>query len=70
MKVPKKENPYGVTVGQVWKRKRKDRPNKFAIKGFEKDGDCYFAVVEYGKGSKEFTRKINLANFGDYQLTK
>ena len=70
MKVPKTANPYGVSTGQTWKRKRKDRPNKFVIKEFEKEGNYYFAAVEYGKDKKAFTRKINLANFGEYQRVK
>ena len=76
MKVPKSANPYGVSISQVWKRKRKDRPSKFVIKefekekDFEKESDGFFAVVQYGKGSKAFTRKINLTNFGDCQLVK
>jgi len=69
MKVPKSSNKMRVSIGQVYKRKRKDRPNKFTVIEFVKDGS-YFAVVEYGKGKNKYTRKINLANFGDYQLVK
>ena len=67
MKVPKKSNPFCIIEGQSWKRKRKDRPNKFIIKEFIKDGDCYFAVVEYNKGKKTYSRKINLSNFSEYK---
>ena len=70
MKAPKgKDNPFGVSIGKVYKRKRKDRPNKFTVIEFEKDGS-FFAVVEYGKGKNKYIRKINLANFGEYQLVK
>ena len=69
MRVPKSENPHGISENQVWKRRRKDRPNKFKVIDIEFNGG-YFAVVEYGKGKKKYTRKINLLNFGEYQQTK
>ena len=69
MKISAKDNPHGVSIGGVYKRRKKDRPNKFKVIEFVKDGS-YFAVVEYGKGKNTYTRKINLANFNDYQLVK
>ena len=67
-----KDNPYRVAVGQIWRRIRKDRPNKFKVIDFEKSAEkkevTFYAVVEYLKG--KHLRKINLANFGDYKLSK
>ena len=79
MRLLKKHNPYGVAIGQVWKRaKRNDRPNKLTIVGFEKRWIevevstiiGFFAVVEYGKGKNTYSQKINLLNFNNYKLIK
>ena len=77
MKLTKVQNPHNVAVGQVWKRtKRKDRPNKFTVLGFEQKSiigtllTVIVAVVKYGIGKDPYKRKINLLNFGNYTLQK
>jgi len=72
MKLSKKENPFDVQAGQVWKSKDKRRQNKFTVIRLDKwlNIPGSFAVAEYGKGKAAFQRQINLLRFGEYVRCK
>jgi len=70
MKLSKKQNPYDVAVGQIWKRRGNSRPNQFVIIRFEKAVNGIMAVAEYGKGKLVHHSMINLLNFNRYVKVK
>jgi len=66
----KKENPFDVKTGQVWKAKDKRRKGKFTVTGIDKTGKEYFAVAAYPKGKTIYNRMINLKRFDRYLMCK
>lgn len=77
-KLTKKENPYGVQTGQIWKAKDKRRIREFVIKEIvsnAKDAQHrifhiagLYAVVKYSNGSTAYHSKINLLRFNRYLM--
>jgi len=70
MKLTKKQNPFDVKVGQVWKAKDRRRKGNFTVISIDNALHVCFALVVYAKGKTEYRRLINLKRFDRYVKVK